>query len=215
MCFRISILLDLNDVFNVDSNTLGLLFIFAASVTFTPGPANLALLGYSVQLGVKNTLPILAGVSFGFTLVTAAICIGLGSVFKEFPEIALGIKVVGSVYILYLAKQLWHAGDNEIKQPDISASSGFLKGSLIHPLSPKAWLMMLTAYGQFVNADSVVIDSLWLAAAFFITGLLANSTWTLSGTMLNKHLKSPKTRKTVFSILAGTLVLLTAALWLS
>lgn len=195
-------------------HNLGLLILFAASMTFSPGPANLTLLGTSVQLGVRNTLPLMAGVVTGFLANALAICIGLGGLFQQFPLMVTVIKVLGTLYILYLAWGLW-----KVRYADVghgrATAPGFMKGLLVHPLNPKAWMMLITAYGQFVSPETVVNDSIQLIIVFCVCGFFANGLWMVMGSVIHSYLQIPKMRYGIFTALAVMLLGLAIALWLS
>ena len=195
-------------------HNLGLMVAFAASMTFSPGPANLTLLGTSVQLGVRNTVPLLLGIVAGFLLNALAICIGLGGVFQQFPAAVLAIKVLGTLYILYLAWGLWKVRYAEVGNSQ-SSTPGFYKGLLVHPLNPKAWMMLITAYSQFVSPETVVTDSIQLIIVFCICGFLANGSWMVLGSVIHDYLQIPKMRYGIFTSLAVLLIGLSIALWLT
>ena len=198
----------------MELQNLSLLVVFAVSMTFTPGPANLTLLGTSVQLGIRSTLPLMAGVVTGFVINALAICVGLGSVFQQFPVMVTFIKVAGTFYILYLAYSLWRVRHAEARRAS-AVAPGFFKGILVHPLNPKAWLMLIIAYSQFVSPDRVVTDSLALIVVFCLSGLAANSLWTVLGSVIHEYLQVPKMRYSFFTSLAVMLSGLAIALWLT
>ncbi|MBU3023437.1 LysE family translocator [Aestuariibacter sp. A3R04] len=195
-------------------HNLGLMVAFAASMTFSPGPANLTLLGTSVQLGVKSTVPLLFGIVAGFLANALAICIGLGGLFQRFPAAVLAIKVLGTLYILYLAWGLWKVRYAEVGKSQPSAP-GFFKGLLVHPLNPKAWMMLITAYSQFVSPETVVTDSVQLIVVFCVSGFLANGSWMVLGSVIHEYLQVPRMRYGIFTSLAIMLIGLSVALWLT
>ena len=68
------------------------LFGFVASIT--PGPNNLMLLASGMNFGFRATIPHLAGVCIGFSLMTMAIGAGLGVVVTQVPLVYAAIKEV-------------------------------------------------------------------------------------------------------------------------
>jgi threonine/homoserine/homoserine lactone efflux protein len=196
------------------SETFGLLALFAASMTFSPGPANLTLLGTSIHLGIRRTLPMLIGVISGFLLTAILVCVGLGQLFQLFPSLLSVIKILGCSYILYLAYGLWMARGQELTHK-LSANPGFMTGLWVHPLNPKAWMMLISAYSQFVASETLVSDSLVLISVFLLSAMLANSLWTLIGSWLHRYLQYPHIRYWLFSTLAFSMVLLAVVLWLN
>ena len=83
-----------------DLTTL-MIFMFVAA--FTPGPNNLLSSYSGFNFGVKKTLPLIYGVTFGFPLLIIIINSGLIIFFKKFPATQEIIKILGSVFILYFA----------------------------------------------------------------------------------------------------------------
>ena len=84
-------------------------FAFVASIT--PGPNNAMLSASGVAFGLRRTLPHVLGVSVGFTALLVLCASGIGALVIEFPTVALGLKVVGSIYLLYLAWVMRNALD--------------------------------------------------------------------------------------------------------
>ncbi len=75
--------------------------------------------------------------------------------------------------------------------------------------------MLITAYSQFVSPDRVVTDSLALIIVFCLSGLAANSLWTVLGSVIHEYLQVPKMRYSFFTSLAVMLSGLAIALWLT
>lgn len=196
----------------MDTGSFSLLLVFAASMTFSPGPANLTLLGTSVQLGVRRTLPMLAGVVSGFVITAIAVCIGLGELFQRVPVLLQIVRVLGSLYILYLAYGLWQARHRSLSVRS-AERSGFIRGLLVHPLNPKAWMMLITAYSQFVSPGNIVISSVILVSVFTVCGLMANGLWTAVGSGLHKALQIPRLNYGIFTSLSVCMLGLAITLW--
>ena len=85
-----------------------LLFSFASSIT--PGPNNIMLLTSGVNFGFKKTIPHMLGIAFGFGLLLLSIGFGLREVFQQFPIMETILKVVGGLYLLYLAWKIANSG---------------------------------------------------------------------------------------------------------
>lgn len=195
-------------------DTIFMLTVFAISMTFTPGPANLTLLGTSVQVGVKRTIPMLLGVVSGFFLTAIAVCVGLGELFLHFPQLMLVVKVLGSLYIVYLAWGLWMARRNAMESKTVEYP-GFYRGLLIHPLNPKAWFMLISAYGQFIEPDLALQGSVMLIAVFSLAGVGANFTWTLVGSSLHTFLRDEQKKNGLFTLLSLVMLVMAITLWIA
>ena len=82
---------------------LAALMILMFVAAFTPGPNNLLSSYSGFNFGIKRTLPLIYGVTFGFPLLIIIINSGLIIFFKKFPALQEIIKILGSVFILYFA----------------------------------------------------------------------------------------------------------------
>src|SRR5437660_10336163 len=77
--------------------------VFAAVMFFTPGPNNVMLLSSGLTHGCRRTLPHMAGITFGFAFMVAAVGLGLGTVFIAYPVLQTILKYAGAAYLIYLA----------------------------------------------------------------------------------------------------------------
>ena len=85
------------------------LFVFAFVASITPGPNNLMLMASGTNFGLKRTLPHMAGVTVGFTLMIVLVGLGLAQIFDAFPVTLLVLKGVSAAYLLYLAWKIANA----------------------------------------------------------------------------------------------------------
>jgi len=67
----------------MDSTLLGSMTGFAFVSAITPGPNNLLLMSSGALFGRRQTLPLLAGVLVGFTILLTSAVLGLGSVVTQ------------------------------------------------------------------------------------------------------------------------------------
>ena len=79
---------------------------FVASIT--PGPNNLMLIASGMNHGIRRTIPHVAGVSLGFAFLIFVIAMGLGTVFERYSAIEQILKVLGGLYLLYLAWRIFN-----------------------------------------------------------------------------------------------------------
>ena len=117
----------------------GALVFFAFATSITPGPNNIMIMSSGVNYGVQKSLPHLAGVQIGFLLMLLAIGLGAGLILQQQPILHQLIKLIGSVYLLYLA---WKIASAEPVQINTGNSK---------PLSLKA----ITEPGDVVTIESL------------------------------------------------------------
>jgi len=83
-----------------------LLIGISLSLGFTPGPNN-AVAAYSgFNFGIRKTLPLILGVGFGYTALIMLINFVLISTFKNYPIIQEIIRVLGTIFLIYLAYKI-------------------------------------------------------------------------------------------------------------
>lgn len=186
-------------------------FAFVSSIT--PGPNNVMLSASGVAFGLQKTLPHLFGVSAGFTLLLVVCGSGVGALIAEFPALGVALKVLGTVYLLYLAWLMRNAFAPQTKAAAARPLT-FAEAAAFQFVNPKAWVMGVTAVSVFVPD----IEPRWLAmvvvcAVFSLVNLPCICTWAVLGATLKSWLASARWS----GLLSGTLVALTVysvvAMW--
>ena len=152
--------------------------LYALVSSITPGPANVLLFGLSSQNGFRKVLRFLLGVLSGFALVliVSALLAAYGIAVSE--EVQLVFKIIGAVFLLYLAVSLWR--NARVTAPSDKAIPGFFLGLLVHITSIKAWLFPLLAFATFAQ-DSGVGIALVKAAIFFGAAVVSHVLWVALG----------------------------------
>jgi threonine/homoserine/homoserine lactone efflux protein len=79
------------------------LMILMFVAAFTPGPNNLLSSYSGFNFGIKKTLPLIYGVTFGFPLLIIIINSGLIIFFKKFPALQEIIKIIVAGFIFFFA----------------------------------------------------------------------------------------------------------------
>jgi len=87
-------------------NELAPLLLFSLSTTFTPGPNNIMIMNSGLNFGVIRSLPHYLGICLGFPIMVLMVALGLGVIFTQYNWIKHILKILGSIYMLYLAWQI-------------------------------------------------------------------------------------------------------------
>ena len=87
-----------------------MLFCFVTSCT--PGPNNILASYSSFNFGIKKTLPHMLGVALGYTSMITILDIGLIFPFKKYSIIQDVLKVLGSIFLIYLAYKISFSKSN-------------------------------------------------------------------------------------------------------
>ena len=85
--------------------------IFSISASVTPGPNTIMAMASAVSFGARKSLPLLWGISIGFSIMLFIVGLGFGQVFSLFPQLTIYIKVIGIAYLLYLAFVIPNSGE--------------------------------------------------------------------------------------------------------
>lgn len=162
------------------------------------------------NFGLKRTLPHMLGINCGFGSLLLLCGLGLGALFEAFPVVQLVLKVIGSVYLLYLAYRLTTASfkaNNEDKRP-----LSFWEAAGFQYANPKAWVIGLTAMSTFALVEqSFALNAVLVTLIVMVVNLPCISVWALFGTAMGRFLSSPR-RLRIFNGVMATLLVATVVL---
>ncbi|MEM7214583.1 MAG: LysE family translocator [Pseudomonadota bacterium] len=131
--------------------------IAALILTLTPGPDMTLFLGRALTQGRAAGMAAMLGASTGIVIHTLLAAFGISALIQASPTGFLVLKVVGALYLLWLAIQAVREGssfaleDEERKQS--SLVSNWLTGIGINMLNPKIILFFITFLPQFVSTN--------------------------------------------------------------
>jgi threonine/homoserine/homoserine lactone efflux protein len=179
-------------------------FAFVAAIT--PGPNNLMLMTSGVKYGVGRTLPHLAGVILGFALMIALIGLGLDVIFERFPQILPVMRVVGSLYMIWLALKIALAKPIREIEAD-GRPIGFFAAAAFQWVNPKAWVMALSALATYAGVvDGYIRSVLLIAALCALISIPCAGAWTLFGASLSRLLVDPRVTRPFNWTMAALLI---------
>lgn len=182
-----------------------LLFAFTASIT--PGPNNIMIMASGLNFGTVRSLPHLFGICLGFPVMVILIGMGLGVVFEQFPILHSIIKVVGVIYLLYLAWRIANAEKSAQKNTPGKPLT-FIQSALFQWVNPKGWIMATSAIAAYttVSAD-IFLQVLLIAFIFFLVTFPSAGSWLVFGVGLKRFLDQPEYRR-IFNICMAVLLVL-------
>ncbi len=166
------------------------LLLFTFSSTITPGPNNIMMFSSGLNYGIKRSLPHLFGIFIGFPTMVVAVGLGIGFLFERFPVLHLILKIVGSLYLLYLAYKIATTRAS-IEERESSKPFTFLQAALFQWVNPKAWVLALTSVATFtaLNGNYILAVAI-IAAAFLLASLPCVGFWLCSGHVARNFVKS-------------------------
>ncbi|MFN3834009.1 MAG: LysE family translocator, partial [Allorhizobium sp.] len=138
----------------------------------SPGPATMAIASASLGQGRRHGLTIAAGIFCGSMTWAIAASLGLAAILSQYAQALILMRILGGLYLLYLAWRAFRSAASEIDPLSLTKSASslkrtFLMGYAIHLTNPKAifaWLAIISL-GLPANATP-------LAVAIIVCGCL-------------------------------------------
>lgn len=160
---------------------------FVVLMVATPGPANLVAMVGGAQIGVRKSFGFIAGLVCGKIALNIAFGLGFGLVLAEQQWLATTLKFGSGAYMIWLAMQSW----NDRPKQGASHNFTFRHGVIVHPLNPKAWVMVILAWSNFAPAlGSFTIQLIIVVSAFAICQLVFHTAWCWAGQWLGQAMRS-------------------------
>src|SRR5690606_2851027 len=153
-------------------------------LTISPGPDILYVLVQSLSNGVRAGILTTLGLVSGIVIHTSLVAFGVSAILKESETIFLIIRIIGALYLFYLAYKVW-VSDSRISvntNPGINKGefSLFRRGFIMNVLNPKVTIFFLAFFPGFLwdtLGDTVfqffVLGTLFMIQAFIIFGSVA------------------------------------------
>jgi threonine/homoserine/homoserine lactone efflux protein len=149
---------------------LGWFALAALVLVLTPGPNMIYCISRTLCQGRAAGLLSLAGVLLGFLVHLVAAALGLTALLMAVPMVFGGLKLIGAIYLLWLAWQAVKPGSGGLFQPralpDDPPAALLRMGFITNVLNPKVALFYLSFFPQFLRPGdgSVLLQSLQLGA---------------------------------------------------
>ena len=182
--------------------TLIAFFTTSVLLAIIPGPDNIFVLTQSIFQGKKSGLIIMLGLCTGLIFHTLAVILGVAVIFQTSIFAFTILKIIGAMYLLYLAWQIFKAGNQKIDTKNNNANIDYKKlyyrGIIMNITNPKVSIFFLAFLPQFTNPNlgSIPLQMLLLGILFLIAALLVFSLIALYSAKLGKTInKSDKSQK--------------------
>ena len=202
----------------VSLDTAAAFFGAAVLLALAPGPDNLFVLMQSAMRGRAAGLLVVLGLCSGLLVHTAAVALGLATLFATSALAFNLLKAVGAIYLVWLAWQAWHAPAASAAHSAEAAPSAlqlYRRGIVMNVTNPKVSIFFLAFLPQFVAAErgSVGQQVLALGALFMLATLIVFGAIALAaGTLRELLLRSPRAQVTMNRVAAAVFVGLAARL---
>lgn len=174
-------------------------FILAVSIlAISPGPDNIFVLMQSVVHGKKYGLATIIGLMTGCIVHTTFVAVGISAIIKENNTIFLGIKILGAVYLLYLAYKVITGGSEiSMSTEKIDKKTPFQLfkiGFIMNVLNPKVTLFFLALFPGFLFSEILPISLQFytLGALFILVSFVVFSLIAILGGTISEKIKTSK-----------------------
>jgi threonine/homoserine/homoserine lactone efflux protein len=186
---------------------------FAVVSSVTPGPNNVLLLAEGSTFGFRRTLPHVLGTALGIGLMAVAVGAGLGLVIATVPAAALAMRIVGSVYLLYLAVAIARSGG--IATTTTARPLGVGRAAAFQLVNPKVWIFALGAMSTFRPAALPLAPGVALVAVTMMAVVLPTaSLWAAGGGAFGRVVGDGRAARVVSVALAGIVALTVVSVWI-
>ena len=127
----------------------------------SPGPSNLAVMAMAMQQGRRAGMIFALGVVAGSAIWGLLVALGLTSILLRYEPVAVAIRLLGGLYLLWLAARSARAAmmpAAPIAAPGADARASdtglFLRGAAMHLTNPKAILVWLSIVALALPPDA-------------------------------------------------------------
>ncbi len=182
------------------------LLAFSLAMALTPGPNNVMVTASAATFGFRRTVPHMLGITVGYPALTAAVGLGLGTVFNTYPLIHTALKWTGAAYLCWLAWLV--ATADRPKEGEAGASPfGFWRAALFQLVNPKTWLAVIGALATYTTVDAPMGPQVaFITAVFVVLTFPCLTLWALFGTVIGRFLSTGR-RLRIFNVAMAILLL--------
>ena len=165
------------------------LILFGIATAFTPGPNNILSSYSGFNFGFKKTIPLMLGVILGWTTMLTIMASGLIIIFQKYIFLQSIIKILGTIFLIYLAYKIAFSSTNEsenIKKPVL-----FFDTFLFQFINPKGVMVAMIAVSTFIDVQNYYLrDATIVIITYFFMAVFSVSSWCLLGKYLRKFATS-------------------------
>ena len=170
---------------------------------FSPGPNVILITASGARFGFQRTVPHIIGVALGVGVIAAVTGIGIGTLITAQPALGLVLKIIASLWILWMAYNLWRADPAKKKETDKPFT--FVEAVLFQWVNPKVWAVALSATA-YVATLAPVQQAMALAVTFSTINLGVCTFWAVAGSLLSYLLTNEAAWRIFMRIMALALV---------
>lgn len=180
------------------------LLYFLNIAAITPGPNNVMLTASGINFGYKRTIPHMLGILCGFNVLIILGALGVGSLYESLPQIEIILKVLGSLYLTYLAYKIFNAGRVGLDEKTQKAENPmtFFQAFMFQFVNPKGVVFAMAAASVLPTEFSILESVIAVSVCSIISSIISTNVWVMFGTLIAELFRDRKKRLIVNTILA-------------
>ena len=189
--------------------TIAIFVLASMALSLSPGPDNIFVLTQSAMNGRKAGIFVTLGLCTGLLVHTATVSMGIAAIFQTSELAFNALKIIGALYLLYLAWQAFRASATQIESsPEKSSNLKqlYFRGIVMNITNPKVAIFFLAFLPQFADPSngSMTLQMILFGGLFIVTALSVFSGIAWCAGFLGEWLKGSEKSQKVINRIAGT-----------
>ena len=162
----------------------------------SPGPANIILFALGCTQIFRKSVPFILSVALSKQLIIWPIGFSLLLLNDLITQYSSIMMILSILFISWIGYKIIFM-DLSLKTKSTIWAPRFYHGLLVHPLNPKAWLMVTLAFTAFQSQKVSAQTIPNIAIIFLLIQLIFHSAWFWFGSLVRKADLSEKNSRTI------------------
>ena len=189
----------------IPAETLALFFVASVALALAPGPDNILVLVLSAMAGCAAGIAVTAGLCTGQLVHTATVALGVATLFQSSATAFTVLKLMGAVYLCYLAWTALTAGPFNAGAPDGAWWSLYLRGVILNITNPKVAIFFIAFLPQFADPGRGLLAAqiFFLGTLFILASIIVFSAIAFTAAYLNRHIIHSESAQRLINLVAA------------
>lgn len=185
----------------IPSESLLVFFFTSILLCVAPGPDNLFVLTQSAMYGRRSGMLVTLGLCTGLLFHTCAVALGIAVIFQTSEQAFFLLKMIGAMYLLYLAWQAFRASVVSIEDgvsSTLTQAALYRRGIFMNVTNPKVSVFFLAFLPQFASPENgalvpqfLLLGAIFIVATLIVFGSIAIAAGTV-GSWLGKSARAQR-----------------------
>ncbi|MFK7791423.1 MAG: LysE family translocator [Devosiaceae bacterium] len=174
-------------------------------VAVSPGPANIAVATVSMRSGRRQGLRFGLGLSLGLAFWGLVAATGLGALLQSSATALTVLKILGGLYLLWLAFQSGKAAAKPLADLDEVSESGrwFVRGLILNLSNPKAVVAWMAALSMGLGGEASLGFVVLATGLCMVIGVLNYTGYALAFSLRGFMSGYARMRRWIDGVVAG------------